>query len=302
MPNLRETLSALPSILSSYQQNEEEIHKAESERGGLEKDLERMENERRGELGKAQERRDSLTRDVEEARAAGVMVDQLAASLESEASLLTASRLRLKEAQEAMPPLREAKAALPGILAAYRETRSALDDLRSRQQRMLKDLGEAQAGLDRCLELEGRRQESVKALAEASLQKGVYDQLSDGLWQGWDTGASHRAGHPGAGEPGQRDSGPRQRSPDEPEAGDPEGEARRRRPQGDPGHQDIRRAGHTQLRDVQRRRGVPHQLCPAYRLVQAASASLWVRRCPRCSSTRGSGARTPLDWRSWLRL
>ena len=184
MPPLRETLSALPSILSSYQQNEEEIHKAESERDGLEKDLERMENERRSELGKAQERRDSLTREVEEARAAGVMVDQLAASLESEVSLLTASRLRLEEAQEAMPPLREANAALPGVLAAYRETRSALDDLRSRQQRMLKDLGEAQAGLDRCLELEGRRQESVKALAEASLQKGVYDQLSAAFGKG----------------------------------------------------------------------------------------------------------------------
>ena len=184
MPPLRETLSALPSILSSYQQNEAEIHKAESERDGLEKDLERMENERRSELGKAQERRDSLTREVEEARAAGVMVDQLAASLESEASLLTASRLRLEEAQEAMPPLREANAALPGILAAYRETRSALDDLRSRQQRLLKDLGEAQARLERCLELEGQRQESVKALTEASLQKGVYDQLSTAFGKG----------------------------------------------------------------------------------------------------------------------
>ena len=101
------------------------------------------------------------------------MVDQLAASLESEVSLLTASRLRLEEAQEAMPPLREANAALPGILAAHRETRSALDELRSRQQRLLKDLGEAQAGLDRCLELEGRRQESVKALAEASLRPAI---------------------------------------------------------------------------------------------------------------------------------
>ena len=50
-----------------------------------------------------------------------------------------------------------------------------------------------------------------------------------------------------------RGAGPRQRPPDEPEAGDPEGEAQRGRPQGDPGHQDLRRVGHAQLRDYEER-------------------------------------------------
>ena len=178
MPSLREAVSTLPGILDSYRQNAADIHKAESERNGLEKDLEGIEGDRRKEQSLAEERRDSLTRNVEEARAAGALVDQLAASLESEESLLEASRLRMKDVQDAMPPLRQAGSALPGILDSLQESRSRLESLRGRRQQLLRDLGEMQARLDRCLELETRRQECSNTLADASFQKGVYDQLS----------------------------------------------------------------------------------------------------------------------------
>ena len=178
MPSLREAVSTLPGILDSYRQNAADIHKAESERNGLEKDLEGIQGDRRKEQSLADQRRDSLTRNVEEARAAGALVDQLAASLESEESLLEASRLRMKDVQDAMPPLRQAGSALPGILDSLQESRSRLDSLRGRRQQLLRDLGEMQARLDRCLELETRRQECSSTLADASFQKGVYDQLS----------------------------------------------------------------------------------------------------------------------------
>ena len=178
MPSLREAVSTLPGILDSYRQNAADIHKAESERNGLEKDLEGIEGDRRKEQSLAEGRRDSLTRNVEEARAAGALVDQLAASLESEESLLEASRLRMKDVQDAMPPLRQAGSALPGILDSLQESRSRLESLRGRRQQLLRDLGEMQARLDRCLELETRRQECSNTLADASFQKGVYDQLS----------------------------------------------------------------------------------------------------------------------------
>ena len=184
MPSLREAVSTLPGILDSYRQNAADIHEAESERNGLEKDLEGIEGDRRKEQGLAEERRDSLTRNVEEARAAGALVDQLAASLESEKSLLEASRLRTKEVQDAMPPLRQAGSALPGILDSLQESRSRLESLRGRRQQLLRDLGEMQARLDRCLELETRRQECSNTLADASFQKGVYDQLSTAFGKG----------------------------------------------------------------------------------------------------------------------
>ncbi len=184
IPPLREALSTLPEIQSSQRQNEARIRETDSERDALEKDLERMESERRKEQRDAEERRDSLTRDVEEARAAGALVDQMAASLESEESLLAASRLRLNESQGAMPPLREAGSALPNVLSALQETRSSLESLRSRQQRLQRDLGEVQARLDRCRELEARRQEADGALTDASFQKGVYDQLSAAFGKG----------------------------------------------------------------------------------------------------------------------
>ena len=178
MPSLREAVSTLPGILDSYRQNAADIHKAESERNGLEKDLEGIQGDRRKEQSLAEGRRDSLTRNVEEARAAGALVDQLAASLESEESLLEASRLRMKDVQDAMPPLRQAGSALPGILDSLQQSRSRLESLRGRRQQLLRDLGEMQARLDRCLELETRRQECSNTLADASFQKGVYDQLS----------------------------------------------------------------------------------------------------------------------------
>ena len=184
MPSLREAVSTLPGILDSYRQNAADIHKAESERNGLEKDLEGIQGDRRKEQSLAEGRRDSLTRNVEEARAAGALVDQLAASLESEESLLEASRLRMKDVQDAMPPLRQAGSALPGILDSLQESRSRLESLRGRRQQLLRDLGEMQARLDRCLELETRRQECSNTLADASFQKGVYDQLSTAFGKG----------------------------------------------------------------------------------------------------------------------
>ena len=184
MPSLREAVSTLPGILDSYRQNTADIQKAESERNGLEKDLEEVEGDRRKEQSLSEERRDSLTRNVEEARAAGALVDQLTASLESEESLLEASRLRMKDVQDAMPPLRQAGSALPGILDSLQESRSRLESLRGRRQQLLRDLGEMQARLDRCLELETRRQECSNTLADASFQKGVYDQLSTAFGKG----------------------------------------------------------------------------------------------------------------------
>ena len=184
MPSLREAVSTLPGILDSYRQNAADTHKAESERNGLEKDLEGIEGDRRKEQGLAEERRDSLTRNVEEARAAGALVDQLTASLESEESLLEASRLRMKDVQDAIPPLRQAGSALSGILDSLQESRSRLESLRGRRQQLLRDLGEMQARLDRCLELETRRQECSNTLADASFQKGVYDQLSTAFGKG----------------------------------------------------------------------------------------------------------------------
>ena len=184
MPSLREAVSTLPGILDSYRQNAADIHEAESERNGLEKDLEGIEGDRRREQSLTEERRDSLTRSAEEARAAGALVDQLAASLESEESLLEASRLRVKDVQDAMPPLRQAGSALPGTLDSLQESRSRLESLRGRRQQLLRDLGEMQARLDRCLELETRRQECSNALADASFQKGVYDQLSTAFGKG----------------------------------------------------------------------------------------------------------------------
>ncbi len=184
MPSLREAVSTLTGILDSYRQNAADIHEAESERNGLERDLEGIEGDRRREQNLAEERRDSLTRNVEEARAAGALVDQLAASLESEESLLEASRLRMKDVQDAMPPLRQAGSALSGILDSLQESRSRLESLRGRRQQLLRDLGEMQARLDRCLELETRRQECSNTLADASFQKGVYDQLSTAFGKG----------------------------------------------------------------------------------------------------------------------
>ncbi len=184
IPPLQEALSALPGILNSQRQNEAGIRETDSERDALEKDLERMESERSEEQRETEEQRNSLTRDVEEARAAGALVDQMAASLESEESLLAASRQRLGETQDAMPPLREAGSALPNVLSALQETRSSLESLRSRQQRLQRDLGEVQARLDRCRELEARRQEAAGALDDASFQKGVYDQLSAAFGKG----------------------------------------------------------------------------------------------------------------------
>ena len=184
MPSLRESVSTLPDILDSYRQNAADIHKAESERNGLEKDLEGIEGDRRKEQSLTEGRRDSLTRNVEEARAAVALVDQLAASLESEESLLEASRLRMKDVQDAMPPLRQAGSDLPGILDSLQESRSRLESLRGRRQQLLRDLGEMQARLDRCLELETRRQECSNTLADASFQKGVYDQLSTAFGKG----------------------------------------------------------------------------------------------------------------------
>ncbi len=184
MPPLREAVSSLPDILNSQQQNEADIRQAESERDGLESDLEKIEAERRRERAEAEERRDSLTRDAEEARAAGALVAQMAASLESEESLLAASRSRLTEAQDAMPPLREAASALPNVLSSLQETRSALDALRGRQQRLQRDLGSVQTQLERCRELEARRQEADIDLTDASFQKGVYDQLATAFGKG----------------------------------------------------------------------------------------------------------------------
>ena len=184
MPSLREAVSTLTGILDSYRQNAADIHEAESERNDLEKDLEGIEGDRRREQSLTEERRDRLTRSAEEARAAGALVDQLAASLESEESLLEASRLRVKDVQEAMPPLRQAGSALPGILDSLQESRSRLESLRGRRQQLLRDLGEMQARLDRCLELETRRQECSNTLADASFQKGVYDQLSTAFGKG----------------------------------------------------------------------------------------------------------------------
>ncbi len=184
MPSLREAVSTLTGILDSYRQNAADIHEAESERNDLEKDLEGIEGDRRREQSLTEERRDRLTRSAEEARAAGALVDQLAASLESEESLLEASRLRMKDVQDAMPPLRQAGSALPGILDSLQESRSRLESLRGRRQQLLRDLGEMQARLDRCLELETRRQECSNALADASFQKGVYDQLSTAFGKG----------------------------------------------------------------------------------------------------------------------
>ncbi len=184
MPCLREAVDALPGIQSSHLQNEADIREAESEQGGIEKELDRLESERRRERSQAEDRRDNLTREVEEARAAGGLVARLTESLESEESLLAESRLRLQGMSDAMPPLREAVSSLPGILASLQEARDCLEVVKNRRQQLLKDLGEAQARLDRCREMEERREECDIALSDASFRKGVYDQLSSAFGKG----------------------------------------------------------------------------------------------------------------------
>ena len=184
MPPLQEAVSSLPAVLSSIRENEAAASDLESQKAGLEVELEQTESERRRNRAHAEERRDSLTREVEEARAAGGLVAQLTESLASEDALLRASRLRLKEATDTMSTLGEEVAALPRVQSTLQESRAALEALRGRRQQSLKYLGEVQARLDRCLELEGLRRESDRALTDASFQKGVYDQLSTAFGKG----------------------------------------------------------------------------------------------------------------------
>ena len=184
LPPLTEAVSSLPAVLNSFQENESAMRAVESEKAAVEKELERTEDERRRERTQAEARRDSLTREAEEARAAGGLVAQLRESLAAEESLLGASRLRLQEITDAMPVLSETVSALPSILSSLQEARGSLEALRGRRQQLLRDSGEVQAWLDRCLELETRRQESGKTLADASFRKGVYDQLSAAFGKG----------------------------------------------------------------------------------------------------------------------
>ena len=124
----------------AHRDNQVVIKKAEAEVSSLEKELEKMESERRQDQVAAQERRDSLTRDVEQANAAGEEATRLAASLEFEESLLAASRRRFNEIQADMPSLREAVSTLPGILDSYHQNAADIHNAESERNGLERDL------------------------------------------------------------------------------------------------------------------------------------------------------------------
>jgi exonuclease SbcC len=169
---------------ASHRENEATIREMESERAGLERELAAREAEFQRLRADTQRQYDALVRETEEAKAATEMVGQLQSSLESEGLLVEAGRKRLEEVQAAMPPLREAASALPATMNAYQERRAQLDGLRGRQTGLHRDLGDVQGRLERSRELERLRQEKGEALATASEQKGVYDQLSAAFGKG----------------------------------------------------------------------------------------------------------------------
>ncbi|MBF8266799.1 MAG: hypothetical protein HW388_307 [Dehalococcoidia bacterium] len=169
---------------SSHRGNEASIRQMEAEKSSLEKEMARREGEERLVRKRAEERRDLLVRGVEESKAATGAVSQMTQTLESEESLLEASRRRLKEVVDAIPPLKEAVSSLPGALKAYQEEKARLEELRSRQRRLLQEQGAVQGRLERCRDLEIQRREKSQALAAASHEKGVYDQLSVAFGKG----------------------------------------------------------------------------------------------------------------------
>jgi exonuclease SbcC len=163
---------------ASHRENDVSITRMETERIKMEQEFAKMESEFIDIRKKEEDRRDSLFRAVEGARAAGDMADQLTDALESEEALLQVNHQRLQEVQLAMPSLKGALVLLSGILDSQNEEKSHLAALRVRQGRLLEDSGVVHGQLERCRELELRRVEKAESLGVSSHQKGVYDQLA----------------------------------------------------------------------------------------------------------------------------
>ncbi len=121
---------------------------------------------------------------MEAARAASsVLVPQQAALAQQEASL-EASRSALAAVNAAIPAAREAVADLPGLVEQQRALAHRLAEARERLQGTHRDIGQAQARIDRLLGLEEQRREKAAVQASTANQKGIYDQLATAFGKG----------------------------------------------------------------------------------------------------------------------
>ena len=169
---------------ANYRENEASARQLDSQVAGMRKEIERQDGEALRLRRDARQRHDTLVQQLEESKAAGNTVGPLADSLESEEALLDSGRSEIERVGAAMPPLKEAVAALPSLQAEERQARERLDGLRARQQSLLQELGAVQRALERCRELEGQRVDKSRALESAAHQKGVFDQLATAFGKG----------------------------------------------------------------------------------------------------------------------
>ena len=187
-----------------------------------------------------------------------------------------------------MPALREASAGLPAAIEEYEAARSALAETISLRDELRTHRTEEQAWLRRCSELEEEREGLLAARNEASHRQAAYDQLAAAFGKGGLQALLIEQAIPEL----------------ETYANDILGRVtehrmslkletqRERRGGGDPRETlDISsdELWHSQLRDVQRRRVVPHRLCAANRAVALAGAPVG-RSAAHASSSEGFGS------------
>ncbi len=184
LPPLRNRLAGMEDARSRHRQNEDAILDSESERERLERDLEAMAAERRAELAAVQGRRDDVTRRLADARAAAGTIDRLAESHGYEAAALADARLRLQSLLDAMPALREASEALPSAVEEHEAARTGLADTRRRRDELRTQRTEAQAWLNRCREMEQRRESLLAERNEAAHRQGAYIDLATAFGRG----------------------------------------------------------------------------------------------------------------------
>ena len=184
MPPLREALAALPDARARQDENDAAIRESESEGERLEREWQSMDRERRAEQARAQERRDTLTREVAEAVAAGGTLERLTESQKLEGSLLAETQSRLEELLDSLPALKETCEALPTVEKDHEAARSSLADIRSRRNQLSVGLAEVQAWLKQCRELEESRSKKLAAQSEAAHRQGAFDQLATAFGKG----------------------------------------------------------------------------------------------------------------------
>ena len=215
------------------------------------------------------------------------------------AAMLERRRAETAEDEERAARLGRDIVALPSMEA---ELRGMEDSLTAKEREL--EAARVQQGISteelaRLDRLEAEAKEREKKRDTLVDQKGVYDELAVAFGKNGVQAPDHRGGYPAARR--RREPAPvaPDRQPDVDQAAAPAGQARA--PDGAAvrgvGHPRRRRDGHSKLRDLQRRRGLPHRFLPAYRPLQAACAPLrsaaadpFHRRGVRLTGRCGTGA------------